>query len=71
MKKAQHSSITCQHVEVCSNKNHRVAKIGRNTWNLPGLMKTQEHLLTYVFSVTFLPLDISGNPWESRPFQEL
>lgn len=45
MKKVQHLPIACQHVEACSNKNHRVVKIGKDLWNLPGLTKKQGYLL--------------------------
>ena len=72
MKKVHRLPITCQHVEACSNKNQRVVKIGRDPWNLPGLTKKQGYLLTQkMFSVMVLPSDISGNPQESRPAQEL
>lgn len=71
MKKVHHLPTTCQHVKACSNKNHRVVKIGRAPRNVPGLTKTQGYLLTQMLSVMFLPSDISGNPRESSPVQEL
>lgn len=46
MKKVQHLRIIRQHVEACSNRNHRVDKIGRDRWNLSGLTKKQGYLLT-------------------------